>query len=102
MNFTSGGRWPRLLQLSHRKAYLGQFVVADGLENDLIDACKPNDILVAHHQRCATIHDRPHGQLRLERRADLADHNWHLMQVNDRLSRWEVLVTWPGDRNGPA
>ena len=44
---------------------------------------KPNDILVAHDDRCATINDGTHGQLRLERHADLA----HQDQIEQRIER---------------
>src|SRR5262245_10881692 len=54
---------------------LGKLTIAHRLEILLIDAGEPNDLLIAHDERCAAVDDCPHGQLRLHWHADLTHQN---------------------------
>src|SRR5271166_6856700 len=66
---------------------LGELTIADRIEFWLVDACKPNDILVAHYQRFVAIHDGTHGQLGLIRHAYFS----HQDQVKWRVQRRRSL-----------
>ncbi|RXH34468.1 hypothetical protein XH94_28450 [Bradyrhizobium zhanjiangense] len=63
--------------------YLGNLLAALGLEIGFADASEPNDIIIAHHDRCATIYDGTHCQLVLERDADLANDD----EIERRMQR---------------
>ena len=62
---------------------LGQLAVADRLEIVLVDTGEPNDVLIAHDDRRATIDDSTHGEFRLVRHTDLSHEN----QVERRVQR---------------
>jgi len=50
----------------------GEFAVADGVKFGFVDTGGLNHVLVAHDEGCTAIDDGAHGELRLDRYADLA------------------------------